>query len=252
MRIAVAFGDIHSPYHDRVSVAITLKFCKELKPDLIIIPGDLIDFYTLSKFDQDPRDAHTLNSELSFAYNILAEFRKTCKEMELIEGNHENRLNRFLLQKAKELVGLTTATGQKNIMSVEYLLELEQLGIKFIPMVGRDAYKKYNDLFIGHYNKVSKHSAYTAKSLVEDKGVSILQNHVHRMGYYAKTGIDGKTLVGIENGCLCNLNPRYVQNPNWQQGFTVIHLEDDGHKFTAEPVHINNHEFYYGGMHFRL
>lgn len=252
MKTAAVLGDLHSPYHDRKAVALVLKFCKIIEPDIVVIDGDLTDFYLLSHFDKDPRDAYTLNSELRFAYDILKEFRKVCKQLDYIEGNHENRFNRYLISKAEELVGLTTANGKADILSLQYLLELEDLGVNFIPMIGKEAYKRYNDLYIGHYNRVAKHSAYTAKALVDDKGVSILQNHVHRMGYYTKTLLNGKNLVGVENGCLCDLKPKYVQNPNWQQGFTILHLDDNGHDFSVEPIHIMNHEFYYGGSKFSL
>src|SRR5207249_3188495 len=72
---------------------------------------------------------------------------------------------------------------------------------------------------------VSKNAAYAAKVLVEEKGVSLLQGHTHRFGAHARTTVDGRLLLGIENFSMCSRRQSYVSRPNWQLGFSVVYLQ---------------------------
>jgi len=77
----------------------------------------------------------------------------------------------------------------------------------------------------------------TAKGLLDDKGVSLIQGHTHRMGMYYKTIMGRKILTAVEGGCLCSFDTTYVNNPNWQHGFTLIqyHKKD----YSIYPIKIN-------------
>jgi hypothetical protein len=33
--------------------------------------------------------------------------------------------------------------------------------------------------------------------------------------------------TNYENGCACDLNPDYLDNPNWQNGFSLVHYTED-------------------------
>ena len=53
--------------------------------------------------------------------------------------------------------------------------------------------------------------------------------------------------MAYENGCLCRLDPKYVQFPDWQQGFSVVHV-DEGGFFNVQQIPILNRRcFFYGG-----
>jgi hypothetical protein len=69
--------------------------------------------------------------------------------------------------------------------------------------------------------------------------------HSHRLGVYYQTNVRG-VHASYENGCLCDLKPEYVNYPNWQQGFSVVSV-DDGGWFNVQQIPIlNRHRFYYG------
>jgi hypothetical protein len=108
------------------------------------------------------------------------------------------------------------------------------------------------NLFVGHWDKVSMHGGYAAKSLVETKGVSLLQGHTHRFGAHARTTVDGRVLIGIENFSMCQRQASYVANPNWQMGFSVVYLEPDSGRFHWYPIEIHNHGFVWKGREYRL
>ena len=80
--------------------------------------------------------------------------------------------------------------------------------------------------------------------------MSLLQPHVHRVGAHYKTRHDGKMYVGIEMGCLCDLNPEWMQDPNWQHGFVVIHKKKGRNRFYLQPIHIVEGAFLFGGKRY--
>ena len=45
----------------------------------------------------------------------------------------------------------------------------------------------------------------------------------------------------LETGCLCDLNPEYVQDPDWCQGFAEIRIEN-GKAKKAEVIEIEDGE----------
>ena len=133
---------------------------------------------------------------------------------------------------------------------VEHLLKFDKLinneldiPIEIVENIGRDTMKKYfNDkLLIGHFNKALKHSSYTAKGLVDQYKMNIIQGHTHRIGMYYVTGAK-ETYIGVEGGCLCDIKPTYVNSPNWQTGFVMAR----DHK-NIEIIPIDDDEAIYRG-----
>ena len=104
-------------------------------------------------------------------------------------------------------------------LKIEYAA-CHELATKFT-----DNFIRVGKLFVGHWDKVSKHGAYAAKVLVEEKGVSLLQGHTHRFGAHARTTVDGRVLLGIENFSMCARRQSYVSRPNLQLGFSVVHFQ---------------------------
>jgi hypothetical protein len=57
-------------------------------------------------------------------------------------------------------------------------------------------------------------------------------------------------LLGIENFSLCRREASYVANPNWQQGFSVIHLDADSGDFQWFPIMIDRTGFSWQGRRY--
>jgi len=231
---AVVINDLHIPFQDHVTVELVERFLKDFKPDVLFLNGDIADFWDVSTFMKDPRDGIGLSDELREVRTQLSTFVGLAKRVIYLEGNHSFRLRKYIVRNAKELIGLTG-------LSIEEQLGLTGLGIGYVRSIGRESTYLYGDVLIGHFNKVNKHSAYTAKNLLESKGISLIQGHTHRAGMHVKTTFD-RTLVAIENGCLCDLRPNYVATPDWQQALTVIYKDNQGH-CEMHLILIDNHKF---------
>src|SRR5216683_5682944 len=249
-QMVVVANDFHIPFHDEMALALFERFLREEEPEWLILNGDVQDFWEVSRFDLTPRAGKEFREEIAIGKTILRSFRRDLPKARItwIEGNHEFRLRRYLIQNARVLYGVPG-------LSVPELFGLKDIGIEYVachPLASKftDNFIRVGSLYVGHWDKVSMHGGYAAKGLVENKGVSILQGHTHRFGAHARTTVDGRVLLGIENFSMCRREASYVANPNWQAGFSVIYLEPASGRCQWYPVAIGSHGFVWQGRHF--
>lgn len=242
---ALVIGDYHIPFHDERAIELTLKIGDQLKPDYIIINGDGGDFWEISRWEKSPhlRGRAALPEEIRVHRKFLTDLRKRFPfaKIKYIGGNHDHRMHSYIVQNATALYGLEG-------LSLPEQLHFAENGIEWIYNHRKEASWMWGKLLIGHFDKVSKHSAYTAKALIEDKGISCMQNHTHRGGVFFKRTYD-RTLVGYENFCLCDINPPYLDRPNWQQGFSVIFKDKETDLFHVDQYPIINIDNSYRTMY---
>ena len=67
----------------------------------------------------------------------------------------------------------------------------------------------------------------------------------------ARTTVDGRVLLGIENFSMCKREASYVANPNWQLGFSVIYLDSSSGDVQWFPVKIDRRGFLWNGRFYR-
>lgn len=169
LKKAIILSDIHIPYHDQAALAVALAYAKDYAPDIFILNGDIIDFYGASSYRQDPIRIDTLQDELTEGKALLKKIRTDHPNAEIyyIEGNHETRLKRFLLDKAPALACLTC-------LSFDELIGLEEFDIKFIDY-GQSI--QLGDLEVTHGEIVRKGAGMSAKAHSDKSGASILIGH---------------------------------------------------------------------------
>ena len=201
-----------------------LEALRIIEPDAIVEAGDGFDFFQLSHFLNDPdrRNALLSDRDIFIAHRIAiskAVGKSTVKHY--LPGNHEARLTKYLWHKAPELAGIEELTWHG-------FLQLEKMGWDIRDFDGsQNPMVDVGKLTVTHGHIVRKHSAYSARALLEDYGCSVLVGHTHRMGSYWRSTLD-TTHVCYENGCLCSLSAgkHYAKGAiNWQQGFSVITVD---------------------------
>lgn len=240
MRKLAALGDIHIPYHDPLAVGVTLKFLRAFRPDKLIVMGDVFDFYQFSAFDRNPARVRSLQNDLDEARVFLNQLESavgpSCERV-YIEGNHEDRLRRYLWKRAPELASFAE-------LELAKLLKLEERDWQFFPYhdpvnrVGEIGHRD-GELLAVHGWHYRRHAGGTAKACFDVFGGSGLVGHCHHLGEYRTRRIDGQH-VWWETGCLSTLRPEYRPFPDWHQGFVAGYIwgENDEHlDLRPVPIH---------------
>ena len=203
----VSLNDFHVPFHDDKAIDVALKFVKYLHPYRIVL-HELLDWYSLSRFDKDPNRKLDLNKDKKLTVEYLRRIRDMFPKTKIVmlQGNHDKRLIKYLRIHAEELHNLDE-------LKIQSLLKLDELDIEY-----RTDYS-FRGVLFKHGEIVRKYSGYTARAELEKEGVSGCSGHTHRMGAHYQTLRGGK-YVWLETGCLCDPKQAdYIEGTaNWQQG----------------------------------
>lgn len=243
------YGDVHYPFQDDAAVRVLYAITKDLQPDLVVCHGDLLDCYKISRFQKNPHHRVTLQREIELAAEHLGTMAGLAPNAEkrLYKGNHEDRVRRLVWEMAQSDASaqLLTLPGVAASLELPTLLGLKALGW--------DWYESRSTLFekmiLKHGDVVRKHSAMTAKGEWEKYGTSGISGHTHRMGSFFHRDQNGSQ-GWWEHGCLCNLEPDYCPDPDWQNGLCVVSWSEDRTRFAVEPVFIHEGEAYFRGQRY--
>lgn len=238
----VFLSDLHIPYHDAALLDVFSEFLDITQPDEVHLLGDILDCTSIStKFQPPSKDARVerISFELDLTKELLSRF-KDCHpsiQFEFHEGNHEDRLRRWLETKGRAFLGFEG-------MSLRNALGWTGTYYTYNELV------KLGRLYVTHGNLIRKHSAASCKAMLEKYGVSLLFGHTHRGGSYYHTTTRG-TLAAWENFCACRFDMEYLNGPpNWQQGWSVVH-NDMRRKFHVEQIPYIKGCAYYRGETFK-
>ena len=207
--------DEHHPYSDPRAGSVARQIVQDHDPHIMTAGSDGMDFYSLSKFDKDPKRAiiNNLDMEKNVWQAAQREWNDAAPNASFyyIKGNHEDRLIKYQ-KRHPEIWGLE-ALKFKNFFG------LSDLGIR---MAKNNEIVIAGQIVIKHGSLVRKNSGYTAKGELEKEAYSIttLTGHTHRGGTSYKTTRNG-LFAGFEGFCLCDLNPGYTKSPDWQPGIVI-------------------------------
>lgn len=222
--------DTHIPYHNQRAFDLMVKVAKDLKPKHIVIIGDFMDFYAVSSHSKDPRRATMFEEELvtgNTALDVLDSLG--AKHKVFISGNHCDRLDRYLRDKAPELA---------DIVSVPDLLKLQQRKWQFVPY-RRDA--EIGKLTFTHDVGVAGRNS-VFKSL-DTYQHSIITGHSHRLAYIVEGNAKGEFKLSAQFGWLGDASQvNYMHNAkvlkDWALGFGIGYLDPKTKLVYMTPVPI--------------
>lgn len=238
---AIIYGDTHGQYIDPAAEAVLLSVMAVCDPDIVVHVGDAVDCYTLSAFDKDPRRRESLQDEIDAARLHLARVRPAAPRASffLLEGNHEDRMRRTIWRAEGAAREVFKLRDVQDAVQWPTLLQLDDLGIEFVPLFKQPLRDVFPKFLVKHGEVVRKWSGSSAKGEWERYGKSGASGHVHRLGVFMHRDWNGNH-AWVETGCLCSLDPDYMRDPDWQQGFVVASFERTTGAFQLEPVYIHN------------
>jgi len=231
-RIAI-LNDIHFPFHSIQALTAALDFIKNENPDCILLNGDIIDAFQLSRFVRDPKKRH-FAGELEMFKSFFQILEKTFPKAKIIFklGNHEERYEHFLWTKAKELEGVDE-------FKFENIIKARANGIE---VVGEKRIIQSNGLNVIHGHEFSTgffSPVNVARGLFLRGKTSAMQGHSHVTSEHTEPDMNSKITTTWSIGCLCELHPQYAPINKWNHGFAIVDSSSDGY-------HVRNKRIYKG------
>jgi predicted phosphodiesterase len=214
-------SDVHVPYHSITALTAAIDYGKHIIPDSIILNGDFYDFFGLSRFLKDPRK-RSFSEELDSGSELIKKLKKIFDVPIIFKvGNHEERYNHFLWQKAHEIIGVEELN----------LFELIKKRAGDIEYVDKKRIIKAGKLNVIHGHEfVTGISAPVniARGLFLKGKVSALQGHNHSSSEHTEPTMNGDIITTWSVGCLSELHPDYMPINKWNHGCASIHIQPDG------------------------
>lgn len=245
------------PLHDLRAINITTEIIKEIRPNRVIMLGDMLDLPDWSThYVRSPEFYFTTQPSIDYVASWINELRPYCAEMVYIEGNHEKRMMDSIVQNTIQAYGIKPANEPDvpPLISIPYILGLHKLGVEYVGQYPHGEYYINNNLVCIHGNKVGAKSGQSVMKLLDSPRISIIQGHIHRLEMAHKTvWTQGKPKIyqAVSMGTLARIDgivPGGGTRYNWQQGFGVIEYDDE--RFHIDTVGIYDGHCIYKGKHY--
>ena len=212
----LCLSDIHIPFHDNAALEAALSYGDTFKPDAVLLNGDVLDFQSISKFSRDPRGP-TLSDELKQCTAFLAHLRRRfpLAQIHWKLGNHEERWERFLRDKAPEILEIAEFAWHK--LGGVKANDVNIIGEQRIVMCGKLPVLHGHELPRGISNPVNPARGTFLRAID-----CALTAHQHRTSEHSERSMLGRVIACWSQGCLCDLNPEYSRINRWDHSFATV------------------------------
>lgn len=225
-------ADLHVPYHDSEAVATMLAHA-DGNCDGVLILGDGPDAYQLSWWCRDPR-RRRFSEEISDWCRVLDALAE-LKPQRIVwkAGNHEYRLERYLMQKAPELFDVEGFDWPS-------FCHLKSRGITWVPANHPIKYHELSLLHGHEWGNRFSSPVNPARGAFLKAHDCVLEAHGHRSSQHTEPTLRERPVTCWSMGCLCNLHPEYRPlGHKWNHGFAYL---DTGSEWTVTNHRIINGE----------
>lgn len=215
-------SDLHIPYHSISAITAALDYGKRENVNTIVINGDLIDFYQMSRFEKDPRK-RSAKFEFDSTKEFLRILRATFPDAQIywVKGNHDVRYEHWLMSKAPEVFDDPYYRLEERLRLSEENIHL--IGDKTLVKAGKLNIHHGHLFFRGFIAPVN-----SARGLFLRAKESTICGHVHKVHEHSETNLSGDLITCWTTGCLAELSPDY--SPfcnNYSHGFAHIKVDND-------------------------
>lgn len=205
--------DTHVPYHDKRAFNLMLEVAKWLGVQIVIVLGDFGDCFGVSDHSKDPNRALKLDKEVEAVNAELDRLDALgAKQKVFIAGNHEDRLQRYLQDKAPELF---------NFISIPQMYRLEKRGWQYVPY--KTDFKLGKVHFTHDVGHAGRSSVFQCLDTFQHSNVT---GHTHRLAYIVEGNATGEHKLSAQFGWLGKVEDadymhRAKAMKNWALGFGV-------------------------------
>lgn len=225
-------SDLHIPYHDIDAITIALEYGVREEVNTIVINGDMLDFCRISRFETD-FSKRSVRQEFDSAKSFLQVLRQVFPNAEIywIKGNHDQRYEKYLFQKAQEIWDDPYFKLEERLRLNEERIRL--IDDKILVKAGKLAITHGHHIFKGIFTPVSP-----ARGAYMKAKQSVIVGHLHRSSHHVESDMEGNLNAAWSTGCMCQLKMDYSPLiSNSQHGFAHITVDPNG-DFTVKNYSI--------------
>lgn len=251
VRCRLIFPDFHGNHHDPDAVGAMLTDIDAVAPDEAIGLGDLLECggwlaqqHTLGYVAEVNQMSY--ESDVAAANEFLNKLQAKIPKVELLEGNHESRIEKWLVTATLRHGG--DAEYLRRMIGPEAVLGLEKRGIPYhkfhehhdgLPVPG---VIKRGELHLTHGFSTAKHAAWQH---VLATGAPVAYGHTHRADYSVNRTVAHGMAAAWCPGTLSRLQPLWQHNTptNWTHGYLLQFIAPDD-RFQMIHVPIENGRSY--------
>jgi predicted phosphodiesterase len=234
-------SDLQFPYYDRPATLCFLERCKKEDCSIILIDGDLLDFYQLSKFNRDPRrfrPSQEIKMANQFLDTVDSHFPKARKIYKL--GNHDERLDHYLWMLAGQQPAMADIIQSlfHRFLESKHGLNLDARGWETvrdrqIVNLGR------LPVLHGHEFPYTGDSVNPARTLFLKTVSNAIMGDRHRTSEHVERTLGDKVISCWSIGCLCGLHPYWCPINKWNHGFAIVEIDKVG-SYQVTNVRVHN------------
>lgn len=247
MKTLVAISDMQIPFEDKYAVDAVAEFIEDYKPDMVFSVGDENDLAPISRYVQGGKG--------EWEGHLGEERDRTVEVMGMLQIEHVTRSN----HRDRWFAALSRVPAFETIpeLNMETFFKFEELGVTYHDTPWDPTGTGNWLLMHGDEGSMNSKAGLTALGLANRTMKSVVCGHTHRAAAIPQTFTylgdpNPRRLWGFEVGTLADFNSpgmKYAKFKNWQQGFGILHVFDDG---TVSPlaVPIENRSFIVDGVRY--
>lgn len=208
-------SDLHVPTHDVAACNIALRHLRSKSIDTLVINGDLMDMYALSRHGRDAR-TYGLEYEMSMGRKVLESIRAFFGDgvaIHYVEGNHELWWKRYLRNARIEMDMARTLAEALGLSSLGITYHDQGMGLRC------------GKLSIIHGHELGGSGIYVARQKLMRAKTNIVFGHHHTTQDWTERTFGGDTIGAWAVGCLCQRTPEYRPLNEWTHGFAYAEFD---------------------------
>ncbi len=218
----LVLADTHIPFHDRRTIELAIGLAKKEKVNGVLLNGDILDSHELSDFDKTPNDPR-YPDEIQKGREFLEYLRYQLPKVRFVfrDGNHEERLFRYLCRRAPALFGL-------DVLTLPSLLHFDEFGVEYVTDKRVIRLGRLNVIHGHEYRPAVQVPVNPARGIFLRAQSVVLVGHWHQTSEHHQPTIAGKPQGAWSTGCACGLAPLYSPLNKWNNGFAIVRIWGDG------------------------
>ena len=192
----IIFGDAHFPYQNNKGIYAAIEYGLKKEVNTIILNGDMIDMYQISRFAKDGRKPG-VEYDIELFYQFLIDLRATFPNALIVwkMGNHEERWDTYLKVNAPLLNMIGT-------QGIEDHIPVNELNIVVVKDKRRIIAGDLN-IMHGHEFGGGSGSVNPARAMSLKAKANTLVNHFHRSSSHKEIIYGEKELRYYSLGSMC-------------------------------------------------